>query len=227
MFDDEPRIPVPRGRKHSHHAPPWAQDVSPEDEGGRGRPPFRGHRGGRGRGRGFAGGEPGASFFGRGPRAGRGDIRAAILALLAEEPMHGYQVIQELGERTGGVWRPSPGSVYPTLQHLEEEGLVTGEDREGKKIFTLTEAGRAVLADRASGRRAPWEEVGGDVDAALVDLRDLARQLAIAVRQVAHAGSTGQVEAVKALLLEARRGVYRILADEPTSGEDEDAAPGQ
>jgi DNA-binding PadR family transcriptional regulator len=186
-----------------------------EHEGrGRGRPPFggrRGHRGGR-----FDGGEPTGSFFGRGPRAARGDIRAAILALLAEEPMHGYQVIKELGARSGGVWKPSPGSVYPTLQHLEEEGVVAGRDQDGKRVFELTDAGRAEVAARAAGRPAPWDEVGAEVDSELVDLRDLARQVAVAVRQVAHAGTAAQVDAASRVLTDARRAMYRILADEPT-----------
>src|SRR5712691_12502137 len=89
----------------------------------------------------------GGPFFGRGPKVGRGDVRAAILALLAEDsPMHGYQVIQELTERSGGVWRPSPGSIYPTLQLLEDEGLVRSEEVEGKRVFHLTEAGTAEAA---------------------------------------------------------------------------------
>ena len=110
---------------------------------------MRGRGGGRGRGRGRGwGGDFGrhggfGPRFGRGPRAGRGDVRAAILALLAEEPMHGYQIITELTERSRGVWRPSPGSVYPTLQVMEDQGLVTADKSEGRRVFTLTEAGRA------------------------------------------------------------------------------------
>jgi DNA-binding PadR family transcriptional regulator len=197
-----------RGRR------PWEDIMSPDDEHrGHGHPPF-GRRGGRGGRPGFAGGEPTGSFFGRGPRAARGDIRAAILALLAEEPMHGYQVIKELGTRTGGVWKPSPGSVYPTLQHMEEEGVVAGRDEDGKRVFELTEAGRTELATRAAGRPTPWDEVGGEVDSELVDLRDIARQVAVAVRQVAHVGSPGQVDEARRILTDARRALYRILADE-------------
>jgi DNA-binding PadR family transcriptional regulator len=205
-------IPARGGRRSGHHGPPhWAASMTGGDERrGRGRPQGKGRQ--RGRGRGAPG--PSGSFFGRGPRANRGDVRAAILALLAEEPMHGYQIIRELGERSGGVWTPSPGSVYPTLQLLEEEGLVQGEDREGKKTFTLTEAGQAAHAARPAGP-APWQEVGEEVDSALVDLRDVTGQVAGAVRQVAHSGTPAQVAAAKALLSETRRSLYRILADDP------------
>jgi DNA-binding PadR family transcriptional regulator len=206
-----------RGRRRHRHGAPFPPDFEAEDEmtegdprRGRGGPPRRGHHG---RGRRFAG-DPTGSFFGRGPRASRGDIRAAILALLEEQPRHGYQIIQELAERTGGVWRPSPGSVYPTLQHLEEEGLIAAEEQEGKRVFRLTEAGQEVAASRGAAQTKPWDEVGADVDDALFDLRDIARQLAIAVRQVAHAGSASQVEAAKKLLVEARKGLYRILAED-------------
>src|SRR5581483_8931279 len=112
------------GDMHNHEHPPWAAP-----------PPFGGRRGRR-RNMGF--GPPGA-FFGPGPRA-RGDVRAAILALLAEAPMHVYQIITEITDRSQGVWSPSPGSVYPTLQALEEEGLVTSATADGKKVFSLTEA---------------------------------------------------------------------------------------
>jgi DNA-binding PadR family transcriptional regulator len=168
-------------------------------------PPFRGRRG-----QGRFGGGPGGpgSFFGHGPRANRGDIRAAILALLAEGPMHGYQIIQEIATRSGGVWAPSPGSVYPTLQHLEEEGLVAGEHRDGKNVFSLTEAGQA----SNPGARAPWEEVG--VDARLVELRNGIGQVAAAVRQIAHTGTPAQVAAAKSVLADARRALYRILAED-------------
>ncbi|MDQ6837091.1 MAG: PadR family transcriptional regulator [Actinomycetota bacterium] len=184
---------------HTHdHRPPWAHAVTDQ-------PPFRGRRG---QGPHFGGpGGPG-SFFGHGPRANRGDIRAAILALLAEAPMHGYQVIQEIGTRSGGVWTPSPGSVYPTLQHLEDEGLIASEQGEGKKVFSLTEAGRATNP----GARAPWEEVG--VDARLVELRDGIGQVANAVRQIARGGTPAQVKAAKTVLADTRRALYRILAED-------------
>ncbi|HEX2293173.1 MAG TPA: PadR family transcriptional regulator [Gaiellaceae bacterium] len=151
---------------------------------------------------------PGYAF---GRRAGRGDIRAAILALLAEQPMHGYQIIQELGERTGGVWRPSPGSVYPTLQQLEDEELVreTSSDS-GKRVYELTDAGR----EQASATTAPWTAVADESDDELVALRDLVQQVLAATRQVAHAGTSAQIEAAQAVLRDARRSLYRLLAEE-------------
>lgn len=159
----------------------------------------------RGRRRGFG---PGYAF---GRRAGRGDIRAAILVLLAEEPMHGYQIIQELTERTGGVWRPSPGSVYPTLQQLEDEELVreTASDS-GKRVYELTDSGR----EQAASTAPPWTAVAGESEDELVALRDLAHQVLAATRQVAHAGTSAQIEAAQAVLRDARRSLYRLLAEE-------------
>jgi DNA-binding PadR family transcriptional regulator len=146
-----------------------------------------------------------------GPRAGRGDIRAAILVLLAEQPMHGYQIIQELSERTGGVWQPSPGSVYPTLQQLQDEDLVRETASEsGKRIYELTDAGR----EQASATTPPWTAVTGESDDALVSLRDLAHQVMAATRQVAHAGTASHIEAAQDVLREARQKLYRLLADE-------------
>ena len=110
---------------------------------------------------------------GRGPRVRRGDVRAAILDLLAEgQPWNGYQIIQEIGARTQGVWRPSAGSVYPALQQLEDEALIqaeAGEDRRRK--YTLTEEGRAYVAEHADELRASWDAVTGSVDDAEVQLR--------------------------------------------------------
>ena len=147
--------------------------------------------------------------FGR--RAARGDIRAAILALLAEQPMHGYQIIQELAERTGGMWRPSPGSVYPTLQQLEDEELVReAASDSGKRVYELTDAGR----EQAASAPAPWTAVAAESDDALVALRDLAFQVLAATRQVAHAGTAAQIEAAQAVLRDARRSLYRLLAEE-------------
>ena len=151
---------------------------------------------------------PGYAF---GRRAGRGDIRAAILALLAEQPMHGYQIIQELAERTGGMWRPSPGSVYPTLQQLEDEELVRETaSTSGKRVYELTDTGR----EQAATTPAPWTAVAGESEDALVALRELAFQVLGATRQVAHAGTAAQLEAAQAVLRDARRSLYRLLAEE-------------
>ena len=151
-------------------------------------------------------------MFGRGPKRGRGDVRAAILALLAEEPMHGYQIITELTERSGGVWRPSPGSVYPTLQALEDQGLVTADKTEGRRVFNLTAEGRA-LADDAGDGPAPWEQAARGANRSLVDLRGLMVEVAAAAVQVGRSGSEGQVKAVGEILADTRRRIYLVLAD--------------
>ena len=147
---------------------------------------------------------------GRGGRRGRGDVRAAILALLAERPMHGYEMIQELEARTGGVWRPSPGSVYPTLQLLEDEGLIAGEEGEGRRRFTLTDAGRAE-AERQG--QAPWEQVTAGVTPAAWNLRDAIAQTAQAAWSVGAAGTEAQQARALEILNDSRRRLYAILAE--------------
>jgi DNA-binding PadR family transcriptional regulator len=153
-------------------------------------------------------------FFARG-RAGRGDIRAAILALLAEQPMHGYQIMRELTERSGGAWRISPGSVYPTLSQLEDEELVQAEQQGGKRVFSLTDAGKAEAESTPS---APWQGVASDVPPAMLELRDLIYQVRAATRQVVHAGSEQQVAAAADLLKETRRRLYQLLAEDDSPG---------
>ena len=161
----------------------------------------------------------GPGFAGGGRRAGRGDIRAAILALLAERPMHGYQLIQELTERSGGSWRPSPGSVYPTLQQLEDEGLVRAVQSEaGRRVFELTEAGRAEAA--SAGR--PWEEAAADGEDEVAGMRDLFLQVAAATWQVVQAGSTRQRAAAADILRDTRRRLYQLLAEDAPEGAEED-----
>jgi len=169
------------------------------DEGGWGPPGWGGFgRGGpRGRGRG---------------RARRGDVRAAVLALLAERPMHGYEIIGELAERTNGMWKPSPGSVYPTLQMLEEEGLVTGEEADGKRRFTLTDDGRAKVADQPDP--APWEQFAQGVDPRLKELWDAFRQMAMACKQISSAGTAEQQARAVAVVTDARKKLYGILAED-------------
>jgi DNA-binding PadR family transcriptional regulator len=162
------------------------------------------HRNRHGRGRG-----PGGP---RGPRARRGDVRAAILALLSEKPMHGYEMLKELEERTEGVWRPSAGSIYPTLQLLEDEGLIEGTEDEGKRRFTLTEAGTEQAAKRESDS-TPWEEVSAGAGADRAKLGLAAHQLSSAVGQVFHAASPQQRERVTEILDQARRSIYGILAE--------------
>ena len=161
---------------------------------------------------------------GRGPRVRRGDVRAAILDLLAEgQPWNGYQIIQEIGARTEGVWRPSAGSVYPALQQLEDEALIraeaAGEDR--RRMYTLTEEGRAYVEAHADELRASWDAVTGSVDDAEVQLRNTIRQVIVAVTQVAQAGSAAQVAQAGKILADTRRALYRILAsDGEEAGED-------
>ena len=149
-----------------------------------------------------------------GSRMGRGDVRAAVLALLAEEPMHGYQIIHEIEERSGGSWKPSAGSVYPTLQLLADEGLVEATESNGRKTYSLTEAGRAVAIDDAS----PWTatsttETGGDKR----DFGALPKagfELAQAAAQVGRTGTPEQIKAAVAELEESRKRLYSILAQD-------------
>jgi DNA-binding PadR family transcriptional regulator len=137
----------------------------------------------------------------------RGIIRDAILHLLAEQPMHGYQVMQELSERSGGRWHPSAGSIYPTLQQLEDEGLVTAEDRDGRRTFSLTEAGQA--AAKAVPADRPWSrhEGGNDLGSAM-------RELNVAATQVNRVGSPVARDEAGKVLTDARRALYRLLADD-------------
>ncbi|MGZ4604393.1 MAG: PadR family transcriptional regulator [Kineosporiaceae bacterium] len=152
---------------------------------------------------------------GRG-RRGRGNVRAAILALLAEEPRHGYSIMTELAERSGGLWRPSPGSVYPVLQQLQDEGLVTSTDSDGRKVFDLTAEGRRYVEDHADELREPWQ-VGehGPRNRAQALMR-ATFALGSAVQQVARLADDEQAAQALGVLEEARRAMYRILAgDEP------------
>jgi DNA-binding PadR family transcriptional regulator len=156
----------------------------------------------------------GPPFGGGRGRARRGDVRLALLLLLAEEPRNGYQLMQEIEERSGGRWRPSPGSVYPTLAQLEDEGLIRATEREGSKLFELTDAGRAHLEERTDAP-APWE-LGDDPDVhAATELRGLIVQVAKAASQVMQVGDDSQKARAVETLAETRRALYRILAEEP------------
>ncbi|GGV23908.1 hypothetical protein GCM10010293_21450 [Streptomyces griseoflavus] len=166
-------------------------------------------------GPGFGHGGPWGGGRGRGGprgRARRGDVRASILALLKDRPMHGYEMIQEIAERSGGAWKPSPGSVYPTLQLLEDEGLIVSESEGGKKLFSLTGAGRTAAEE---GPEAPWEEASRGVDwEALSEIRQAGFGLMEAFGQVWKTGSKGQREKALAVINDARKKLYLILADE-------------
>ncbi|GGV60746.1 hypothetical protein GCM10010294_10110 [Streptomyces griseoloalbus] len=165
-------------------------------------------------GPGFGHGGPWGGRGRGGPRgrARRGDVRASILALLKDRPMHGYEMIQEIAERSGGAWKPSPGSVYPTLQLLEDEGLIVSESEGGKKLFSLTEAGRTAVE---GGPEAPWEEASRGVDwEALSEIRQAGFGLMEAFGQVWKTGSKDQRDKALAVINDARKKLYLILADE-------------
>jgi len=148
---------------------------------------------------------------GRGRRR-RGDVRASVLLLLAEQPRNGYQLMQLIEERSGGRWRPSPGSVYPTLAQLEDERLIRPTEVEGAKLFELTAAGRKHLGRHSHGD-APWHEDPDDAAAqACHELRALTHGVHLAAAQVAQAGNEEQVARAAQLLSETRRDLYRILA---------------
>lgn len=154
---------------------------------------------------------------GRG-RAPRGDVRAAVLLLLFEEPMHGYQLMQAVADRTDGRWTPSPGAVYPTINHLEDEGLVTVTAGAGRKLATLTDAGRGHVEQG----RAEWPDPFGGFETGAPgdDLRGQVQQLVGAVRQVGRAGSDAQRNAAAKILGDARRALYLLLADGPQGRSD-------
>lgn len=156
---------------------------------------------------------------GRRGRGRRGDVRYAVLALLQERPMHGYEMMQELDERTQGLWRPSPGSLYPALQLLEDQGFVRSESADGRRQFTLTEEGRAHLAANHK-TSSPWESMVHNADQGDMALRSALHHVAVAVHQVAEAGTPEQKQRADALLKELRRQMYLLLAESLAPRED-------
>jgi DNA-binding PadR family transcriptional regulator len=148
---------------------------------------------------------------GLGGRARRGDVRMAVLRLLAEQPMHGYQIIQELSARSGGAWNPSPGSIYPTLQLLADEGLVSAEESAGKRVFSLTDAGTAAVAETAE-QPAPWEDAAQG-DAGRSEYREAAAKLVQAVFQIGKNGTSEQRASAVEVLVDMRKKLYEILAE--------------
>ena len=158
-------------------------------------------------------------FGDRGPGPGRrdgrrqrGDIRTALLAVLTEGPGHGYEIMQRIEDKSEGAWRPSPGSVYPSLQLLEDEGLVHATERDGKRIYEITDAGRAEAERRieeAGG--APWAQAGRGVGPGR--LFGALRQVALAARQVARAGTPAQVEQAAAIMEDTRKQLYQLLIE--------------
>jgi DNA-binding PadR family transcriptional regulator len=187
-WDAEPGRRVgPRGEQHRPHG-----NRGHEGRGGRGGPGGRGP-GGRGRG-----------------RAQRGDIRTAILLLLTDQPMHGYQIMQAMSDRTGGAWQPSPGAIYPTIAQLEDEGLVTTQEEGGRRLVTLTPEGRAYVEERSARLGDPFAVFADAPNRP--DLRDPLHQLHAAVRQIEVGGDAAQLEAAAQTLAQARRSLYLILA---------------
>lgn len=205
--DDRPRRGGPHGGPHGSGRGPMGHH-------GFGGPGF-GPGPGPGLGEMFFG--PGFGGRGRGGRRGpgrgrRGDVRNAVLALLAEGPRNGYQVIHEIAERTQGLWRPSAGSVYPALGLLQDEGLIRQVEHDGKKAFELTEDGRNHVEEHAAELKDPWAKVA-EPHEGFLDVRQEVGQLAMALQQVVVAGNPDQVAKARAVLDDARKAIYRILAD--------------
>lgn len=196
-----------------HRTNPW--DQRPRQHGGHGGPPpwVQGLLGW---------GAPGAAPSGPGPRARRGDVRLAILSVLAdaarrEEPVNGYQVIQQIAERSDGAWRPSPGSVYPTIQQLQDEGLVETDDERGRKTLRLTGEGSAYVEAHTSDLDAVWAPFERATQRATSgtsgDLKSEIGQMMSAVWQIVTQGSDAQRKAAIGVLVDTRRALYGILAD--------------
>jgi DNA-binding PadR family transcriptional regulator len=168
----------------------------------------------------------------RPPRARRGDVRVAILAVLADGPLNGYQVIQEIAERTGGAWRPSPGSVYPTISQLEDEGLVEGDDDRGRRTVQLSDSGRAYLTDHEDEVAQVWapfeqdaardDDHDDDIGLDFTSLKPELGRVMNAVWQIITTGTDDQRRAAVGVLVEARRALYQILADHPGDADDAD-----
>ncbi|MGO8961801.1 MAG: PadR family transcriptional regulator [Streptosporangiaceae bacterium] len=219
-------IAMSGGRGHSHGGP-WERDF-----GGSRRGPGPGHWGG-----GFVGqrggwwpgppAPPGPSRGPRGQKASRGDVRAAILALLREGPRNGYQIMSDIEDRSGGAWRPSPGAVYPALSQLADEGLIEAADSAGRRTFRLTEAGRQYVEQNPEMARGAWESTEQQEAWQVPGLFAEAARLGGGIVQIAHAGSPAQVRAAERLLEQTRRELYRILAEVEDADDDTDEADDQ
>jgi DNA-binding PadR family transcriptional regulator len=209
------------GTDHHHHS--TARDDESEGRGRFGRPFGRGFRPGQGFG-GFGGFGPGGPGFGPGGpgfgpgrggrgRARRGDVRLAILSLLADAPSNGYGLIKSITERTDGVWKPSPGSVYPTLQQLVDEELIVSDEAASKSVFSLTEAGRVYVSENGAEIEKAWAATADDASDADREFQTSLLKLMGVVKQFHHDGSEAQRAAATAKLDETRRALYAILAD--------------
>jgi len=176
--------------------PPWVQGLIDMAQSG-GQPDGRGHFGGH-----------------RGPKVRRGDVRSAILDVLAVEPMNGYQIIQQIAERSGGAWKPSPGSVYPTVQQLEDEGLVEGTEGAGRRLLQLTEEGRSYVAEHPDELAATWRPFDqAEAEEGPGDLKPVIGQVMGAVWQVVVSGTSQQRAEATEILADTRRRLYGILAE--------------
>jgi DNA-binding PadR family transcriptional regulator len=209
---------------------PWAKDFGgskggPWAKGFPGRP-GPGHWGGGFGGQRWTGwwpgppgppGAPGAPT----PKASRGDVRAAILALLQEGPLNGYQIMSEISQRSAGAWRPSPGAVYPALSQLADEGLITDEKSDGRRTYSLTDAGREYIAANPDKARGAWESTKQQEAWQLPGLFAEAARLGSGIVQLAHAGTPAQVREAERLLERTRRELYRILASDADEDDDE------
>ena len=151
---------------------------------------------------------------GGGRRMRRGDIRAALLLALTDGAAHGYELIGRLEDKSGGTWRPSPGSVYPTLQMFEDEGLVRSEQRDGKRVYELTDEGRAAAAERAEQEGTePWN-VGLEDDSEFHALIRAAASMFAAAKQIARLGDPEQMQRATAALRATSKQLYQILAED-------------
>jgi DNA-binding PadR family transcriptional regulator len=135
------------------------------------------------------------------------------LLLLSEEPRNGYQIMQEVAERSDGMWRPSPGSVYPALAQLEDEGLIRSQEIDGRKSYALTDEGREHIAKRDADAPAPWEQPSGQEASGAQELGAVMKEVGIAFFGVVRTGSEVQMKRAHDILAQARRDLYRILAD--------------
>src|SRR3954454_18619578 len=150
----------------------------------------------------------------RGPKVRRGDVRAAILDVLAVEAMNGYQIIQQIAERSGGAWKPSPGSVYPTVQQLEDEGLGIGHEGEGRRLLQLSEEGRRYVEEHPDEFAATWRPFDqAEADEGPGDLKPVIGQVMAAVWQVVVSGTKQQQAEAAEILADTRRRLYGLLAE--------------
>ena len=166
----------------------------------------------------------------RGPKVRRGDVRAAILDMLKDEPMNGYQLISQIAERSGGAWKPSPGSVYPTIQQLEDEGLVESDDERGRRTLRLSEDGRRYVEEHADELAETWVPFGGEPrdssrsGSDYSNLKPEIGQVMAAVWQIVTTGTDRQRREAINILVETRRSLYGLLADgdDGTDGSSDD-----